>query len=120
MNSKLKKITACLAVCATFAAFGGGFGNAEAAKVSSQDKSRAKELYTQCVEKFDKGDVRGAAACFMEADKYAKEDPLYKVLAADSLRSLKQYSSAIRYYEEAIDTAKKGKKIKSQIGRANV
>ena len=51
----------------------------------------------------------------MEADKYAKEDPLYKVLAGDSLRSLKQYSSAIRYYEEALDTAKKGKKIKEKI-----
>lgn len=114
LNNKIKKLSACLAVCATFATLAGGFNNAEA-KVSAQDKSRAKQLYSQCTQKFDNGDIKGAAACFMEADKIAVENPLYKVLTADSLKTLKQYPSAIRYYESAIEYAAKDKKMKDKI-----
>ena len=115
MNTKLKKISACMAVCAVFTAFAGGFANSAEAGASKQDKAKAKQLYSQCVEKFDNRDTRGAAACFMEADKLAQDVPLYKILAADSLRSLKQYPSAIRYYEEALDVASKDKKMKEKV-----
>ena len=116
MKSHFKKVTACMALCATVASLSCfGLGDAEAAKVSKQDQARAKQLYSQCAEKFDNRDIKGAAACFMEADKLAQNEPLYKILAGDSLRSLQQHSSAVRYYEDALDTANKNKKMKDKI-----
>lgn len=113
MKKNTRKIL-CLGACAAILA--GTMNLAEAS--SSQDKqgaARAKTLYSQCVDKFNSNDTRGAAACFMQADDYAKTEPLYKVLAGDSLKELKQYPSAIRYYQEAIDNAGKNKKMKKQI-----
>ena len=116
MKKNIKKAILCLSVGAAVFSAAGNFGAVEAA--SSSDKAnaaRAKQLYSQCVEKFSSNDTRGAAACFIQADDYAKTEPLYKILAGDSLKSLKQYSSAIRYYQDAIDNAGKNKKMKKQI-----
>ena len=107
--SRLQKICASAMLCATALSVGALCGSAEA-KTSKSDMAKAKAAYSQGIEKFDSGDMRGAAASFMQADKLAGDDGLYEVLAGDSLRDLKQHSSAIRYYEEALEHAGKAKK----------
>lgn len=114
---KIKKATIGMALCVLFVSMtAGSFYTAEASSnIDKQNNARAKALYPQCVEKFDSNDIKGAAACFMQADEYAKKEPLYKILAGDSLKILKQYSSAVRYYEDAINNAAKNKKMKDKV-----
>lgn len=85
------------------------FSTAEA-KVSKENTDKAKVLYTQGVQMMGNGSTKEAAAAFMEADKLAEKNPLYELLAGDSLRALKQYPSAIRYYKDAIEHVREAKR----------
>lgn len=100
----LQKFVACaLLVSAT------SFPLVADAKSSPADIAKAQQLYGMGLQSYQNDDYRNAAGQFMEAAKLHEKNPLYDVFAAESLRYLKQYPSAIRYYTDALDNINKAK-----------
>jgi len=92
------------------------FCNFAEAKTSKSDIAKGKQLYTTGIQSLGSGDYKGAAQNFMDAEVKDKDNPLYELLAGDTLRYLKQYPSSIRYYTETLEHLKKAdKKVRSKI-----
>ena len=120
INKKIIKSISCFLLVSSFSFIG-----TVEAKTSKEDVQKAKQYYAQGIQSFNPNSMRDAAANFMEASKIDKENPLYSLLAGDTLRYLKQYPSSARYYNDALDNIKKAKKdmrdkikIKAYIGLA--
>lgn len=106
-----KKTKAVIAGFLTFSFLAtAGLFNITEAKTSNADLAKGKQLYTTGIQSLGSGDFKGAAQSFMDAEEKDKDNPLYELLAADTLRYLKQYPAAIRYYNDAIKHAGKAKK----------
>lgn len=86
-----------------------------AKSISKEDKKQAQEFYLTGLDSYKNNQVAQAAQYFMEAVKIDKENALYNVLAGDMLRLLKQYPSALRYYETASDNSKKNNDLNKKI-----
>lgn len=105
INKKTAKAISCFLLFSSFSLI----GNVEA-KTSKEDVQKARQYYAQGIQSFGPNNMRDAAANFMEASRIDKDNPLYSLLAGDTLRYLKQYPSSMRYYNEALDNIKKAKK----------
>ena len=108
MNKKAKAVIAGILTCSFLAT--AGMYNITEAKTSNADLAKGKQLYTTGIQSLGNGDFKSAAQMFMDAEVKDKDNPLYELLAADTLRYLKQYPAAIRYYTEAVEHAGKAKK----------
>lgn len=108
MNKKAKTIIAGILTCSFLAT--AGMYNVTEAKTSNADLAKGKQLYTTGIQSLGNGDFKSAAQMFMDAEVKDKDNPLYELLAADTLRYLKQYPAAIRYYTESVEHAGKAKK----------
>lgn len=87
------------------------------AKLTTQETAKSKQAYQQAIDCLNKGDVVNSAKLFMDASKIDEKNPLYSMFSGDMLKELKQYPSAIRYYNSSLENIghASNKKQKGQI-----
>ena len=100
-KSRFQKAAAC-GLCAAFILGAAApFGTASAATKAEQ--AQAKQMYKAAYGNYRNGNIIAAADSFMAASKMDESNPLISMSAGDMLRRLKQYPSAIKYYQMSVD-----------------